>query len=99
MQIITVQQLKAKINNGEPLQLIDVREPHEHEAANIGGTLIPLNTITQNINEIATDKPVVFYCRVGVRSQIAIQRLEEKFPFQNLYNLQGGIEAWLKSKA
>jgi len=96
MKSITAIALKEKIENGEDFQLIDVREPYEHEAFNIGGQLIPLNEITQHINEIVTDKPVVIYCRKGIRSQVAIQRLQQKMPFTNLYNLIGGTEAWKK---
>ncbi len=57
---------------------------------------MPLNEITQHIDKIVTDKPVIFYCRKGIRSQLAIQRLQEKFPFTNLVNLIGGTEAWRK---
>lgn len=96
MKSVTVTELKAKIENGEDFQLIDVREPYEHEEFNIGGLLIPLNQITQQLDKIATDKPVLIYCRKGIRSQIAIQRLQQKFPFTNLYNLIGGTEAWEK---
>ena len=88
--------LKQKIDNAEDFQLIDVREPYEHEEFNIGGQLIPLNEICQHIDSIATNKPVIIYCRKGIRSQIAIQRLQEKFPFTNLINLIGGTEAWRK---
>jgi rhodanese-related sulfurtransferase len=96
MKSITVIALKEKINNAENFQLIDVREPYEHEDFNIGGELIPLNEIAQQLDRIATDKPVIIYCRKGIRSQIAIQRLQEKFPFPNLINLIGGTEAWRK---
>ena len=96
MKSITAILLKQKIDSGEDFQLIDVREPYEHEEFNISGQLIPLNEITQHINEIATNKPVIIYCRKGIRSQIAIQRLQEKFPFTNLINLIGGTEAWRK---
>jgi rhodanese-related sulfurtransferase len=96
MNSITAIALKQKIVNAEFFQLIDVREPFEHEEFNISGQLIPLNEIAQNIDLIATDKPVIIYCRKGIRSQIAIQRLQEKFPFNNLYNLIGGTEAWKK---
>jgi rhodanese-related sulfurtransferase len=96
MKSITVTALKEKINNAENFQLIDVREPYEHEDFNIGGELIPLNEIAQQLDRIATDKPVIIYCRKGIRSQIAIQRLQEKFPFPNLINLIGGTEAWRK---
>lgn len=96
MNSISVQQLKQKIESHEDFQLIDVREPDEHEEFNIGGELIPLSLITQQTTNISTHKPVIIYCRKGIRSQIAIQRLQEKFPFQNLINLIGGTEAWKK---
>ena len=96
MNSINVQQLNEWLKAGKEMQLIDVREPHEHEAFNLGGKLIPLSVITANSELIETGIPVVVYCRVGVRSQIAIQRLEGKFSFQNLLNLAGGTEAWKK---
>jgi rhodanese-related sulfurtransferase len=96
MKSITVTALKVKIDDGEDFQLIDVREPYEHKELNINGQLIPLNEITQKLDKIATGKPVIIYCRRGIRSQIAIQRLQQKFPFSNIYNLVGGIEAWEK---
>jgi rhodanese-related sulfurtransferase len=88
--------LKEKIENAEDFQLIDVRESYEHAEFNIGGQLIPLNEIIQQVNKISTDKPVILYCRKGIRSQVAIQRLQQKFPFTNLFNLIGGTEAWKK---
>jgi len=96
MQSITAAALQQKINDKEDFQLIDVREPEEHAEFNIGGELIPLGEIIQQIKKIATDKPVVIYCHRGIRSQVAIQRLQEKFPFQNLINLIGGTAAWEK---
>ncbi len=94
MKSITVAELWQLINSKEDVQLIDTREPYEHEAYNIGGTLIPLGDITKQIHLIDKQKPVVLYCRIGIRSQVAIQRLQEKFPFKNLINLAGGTEAW-----
>ena len=96
MNSITAIALKEKIDNASDFQLIDVREVYEHEEFNIGGELIPLNEIAQQVKKIATDRPVILYCRKGIRSQIAIQRLQEKFHYQNLYNLIGGTEAWKK---
>lgn len=96
MNSITVQQLKEKIENGDDFQLIDVREPDEHEEFNIGGELIPLGFITQHTATISKNKPVIIYCRKGIRSQFAIQRLQEKYPYTNLINLVGGTEAWKK---
>ena len=96
MNSITASALKQKIENKEDFQLIDVREPDEHNEFNIGGQLIPLNAIVQQVEKIDTAKPVIFYCRKGIRSQVAIQRLQDKFPFTNLFNLIGGTEAWKK---
>jgi adenylyltransferase/sulfurtransferase len=94
MKEISVQELQKLRGNGEAFQLIDVREPFEFEIAEIGGTLIPLKEVTDRMDEIAFDKKVVVHCRSGVRSAKAIKRLEDKYGFQNLYNLKGGILAW-----
>lgn len=91
---ITVIKLSELLHTKENFQLIDTREPHEHAEFNLGGILIPLGDIIKNIEQIEKEKPVVLYCRHGIRSQIAIQRLKEKFPFKNLINLIGGTEAW-----
>jgi rhodanese-related sulfurtransferase len=99
MKSITAAELKLWIENKNDFQLIDVREPEEHDAFNIGGELIPLGEIIQQAPKIATNKPVVIYCRKGIRSQIAIQRLQEKFSFSNLSNLVGGTEAWKRAFA
>jgi adenylyltransferase/sulfurtransferase len=96
MQSITSSALKQKLDDKEDLQLIDVREDYEHEAFNIGGELIPLGTIIQQASRIEKNKPVIIYCQKGIRSQIAIQRLQEKFMFTNLINLIGGMDAWRK---
>ena len=94
MQSITPRQLKEFLDKPETIQLIDVREPNEHDVFNIGGELIPLENITKQLDRIQQDKPVILYCRKGLRSAIAIQRLQERFPFHNLINLVGGMEAW-----
>jgi adenylyltransferase/sulfurtransferase len=91
---ITVATLFQMIKEQQVFQLIDVREQDEHNEFNIGGTLIPFGQITRNLYSIAKDKPVIFYCRKGIRSQFAIQKLQEKYPFNNLVNLIGGTEAW-----
>ena len=93
---ITVTELAGLIENKTDFQLIDVREPDEHEEFNIGGELIPLGEIVHQVQKLSAGKPVIIYCRKGIRSQIAIQRLQEKFAFTNLSNLIGGTEAWKK---
>lgn len=94
MKEISVQELKAKIDNKEDFQLIDVREPHEIEVAQIGGEHIGLSEIINRRGEISKDKQVIIHCRSGARSGNAVQALEGNFGFDNLYNLTGGILAW-----
>lgn len=94
MNNITVTQLRQMMHAGTDFQLIDVREEDEHLAFNIGGELMPLPQLMRYRDQIATNKPVVFYCRRGIRSQFAIQKLLRLFPYSNLYNLTGGTEAW-----
>jgi len=97
MKSITSTELQQLMASQKDFQLIDVREPDEHAAFNIGGQLIPLGEISRQVELIDPNKPVVIYCRKGIRSQFAIQKLEDKFPFQNLYNLIGGTEAWKRT--
>jgi adenylyltransferase/sulfurtransferase len=96
MKEITVQDLKAKMNAGDDFQLIDVREPHEAEIAQIGGELIPMGEVLSNIDKISRDKMVVIHCRSGARSGTIVNALEAQHGFTNLYNLKGGILAWAR---
>jgi len=92
---ITPRELSDWQVRGEQFQLIDVREPHEYQIANIGGELIPLSTIGANADRISRDKKVVVHCKMGSRSAKAIRELEEKYGFTNLYNLKGGILSYI----
>jgi len=94
MKEITVLELKAKLDKKEDFQLIDVREQNEKDFADIGGELIPMNTIPQNVDKINKGKEVVVYCRSGARSGQVVQFLEQNHGFQNVFNLKGGILAW-----
>lgn len=91
---ITAKELYDWQVRGEDIQIIDVREPHEYEIANIGGELIPLATVSFNQDKIDRNKKVIVHCKMGGRSTKAIRELEEKFGFTNLYNLKGGILAY-----
>jgi len=92
---VTVKELYDWQVKGEKFQLIDVREPHEYDIVNIGGELIPVGTIGANGDKIDTDRKVVVHCKSGARSARAIRELEEKFGYNNLYNLKGGILAYI----
>ncbi len=74
-------------------QLIDVREEDEFSSKNIGGHLIPLSALEFRFPEIKKDKTVVVHCQSGARSRKAILLLQEKYGYQNLLNLKGGINA------
>jgi len=99
MKSITSIELFQLLNAGADIQLIDVREPDEHQAFDIGGKLIPLSQIIQQLEQVDQHRPVILYCRKGIRSQIAIQRLQQKMPFTNLVNLTGGLDDWKKQFA
>jgi adenylyltransferase/sulfurtransferase len=90
---ITVKELKARIDAGENVQLIDVREPYEYQIAQIGGKLIPQNDVPNRLAEIDRDREVVVHCRSGARSQrIAEFLVQAGYP--KVVNLAGGILAW-----
>ena len=96
MNNITVEELKKRLDAGEELNIVDVREPHEKAEFNIGGVLIPLGQIqSMQIDEIEDlkDKEVILYCRSGNRSGQACMFLEA-MGFKNTKNLVGGILAW-----
>ena len=90
MKNIDYEQLKDWIKNEKQFQLIDVREADEHALFNIGGTLIPLSKFIK-IKDLDTSMPIVVYCKRGIRSQIAIQRLTPRFPEADFYNLDKGV--------
>jgi len=90
----TVTELKKMMDNKEDFQLIDVREPHEFEIANLSGELIPMGEVPANIDKISKDKPVVIHCRSGARSGRICDYLEQNYGYTNLYTLKEGILAW-----
>ncbi|MEJ1238183.1 molybdopterin-synthase adenylyltransferase MoeB [Chryseolinea sp. T2] len=82
--------------SGLDYQIIDVREPHEYQIVNIGAELIPLGSIVDNVAKIDRKRKVVVQCKTGNRSGKAIRELEDKFGFENLYNLKGGILGYIR---
>lgn len=90
---VSVKELKRRMDAGEDVFVLDVREPHEYQIANIGAKLIPQNDVPQRLAEIDRNREIVVHCRSGARSQ----RIAE-FLVQNGYtrvsNLAGGILAW-----
>lgn len=96
MQIITPEELKARLDAGEKINLVDCREPHENAEFNIGGHLIPLGRIqTMQTDELddLREEEVIIYCRSGQRSMMACMFLDT-LGFKNTKNLAGGMLAW-----
>src|SRR3954451_15327966 len=97
MRHITVEELKARIDAGEELNIIDVREDYERADFNIGGTHLKLGNIqAMAIDEIQDlkDKEVIIYCRSGNRSQVAAHILDQ-LGFKNTVNVSGGMLDWV----
>lgn len=94
IKTIDVVELKKMMDEKKPFQLIDCREPDEYEFCNIGGELMPMNDIVENVEKIRRDIPAIIMCRSGRRSADVVVELQQRFGFTNLYNLNGGILAW-----
>ncbi len=96
MTTITVEEVKARLDAGEKLHIVDVREPHENTEFNIGGLLLPLGMVqTMQLDEIEAlkEEEVIMYCRSGNRSGQACQILDMA-GFKNTKNLVGGMLNW-----
>ncbi|MFX1251871.1 MAG: molybdopterin-synthase adenylyltransferase MoeB [Promethearchaeota archaeon] len=94
---ILPEELSELLEKGVPLQLIDVREPHEREISKIpGSVLMPLNRVTEMANALDKDQLTVVYCKSGVRSANAIIQLKQQLKFTKILNLAGGVNGWAK---
>ncbi len=90
---ITVKELKQRIDGGENLQIIDVREPFEYDIANIGAKLVPQNDVPNRLAEIDRDREVIVHCKAGGRSQKIAEFLKQS-GYSHVVNVAGGILAW-----
>ena len=91
---ITVRELKDRLDKGDKVFLLDVREPHEFSMARIeGSTLIPLGTLPQSLNQLDPADEIVALCHKGMRSADAVGFLLQQ-GFSKVKNLVGGIDAW-----
>ncbi len=91
---ITVRELKDRLDKGDKVFLLDVREPHEFSMAKIeGSTLIPLGTLPQSLNQLDPTDEIVALCHKGMRSADAVGFLLQQ-GFSDVKNLIGGIDAW-----
>jgi adenylyltransferase/sulfurtransferase len=91
---ITVSELKARMDKGDKIFLLDVREPHEYSMAKIeGSVLIPLGQVPHSLKQLDPSAEIVAYCHKGMRSADAVGFLLQQ-GFSNVKNLIGGIDAW-----
>ena len=90
---ITPRELKVRLDRGDDLFILDVREPHEYQICNIGGYLIPLGDLSRRVSELDSSREIVAHCRSGKRSAEASEFLRQA-GFRKVLNLKGGILAW-----
>ena len=91
---ITVRELKNRLDKGDKVFLLDVREPHEYSLAKIeGSVLIPLGELPSSLEKLDQDAEIVALCKMGMRSADAVMFLLQQ-GFSNVKNLVGGIDAW-----
>jgi molybdopterin/thiamine biosynthesis adenylyltransferase/rhodanese-related sulfurtransferase len=90
---ISVEELKSRLDRGEDVLIVDVREPHEYAIVNMGGKLIPLNDLPRQVNELDSAREIVVHCHHGTRSARAVEMLRQ-LGFRKVRNLVGGIDRW-----
>src|ERR1700722_2377533 len=90
---ITPRELKIRLDRGDDLYILDVREPHEYQICNLGGHLIPLGDLSKRASELDSSREIVAHCRSGKRSAEAVEFLQ-RAGFRKVLNLKGGILAW-----
>jgi len=90
---ITARELKQRLDQGDDLFILDVREPHEYQICNLRGHLIPLGELPRRVHELDSSHEIVAHCRSGKRSAEAVDFLR-KAGFRKIYNLRGGILSW-----
>jgi adenylyltransferase/sulfurtransferase len=90
---ITVEEFKRRLDHGDDVFILDVREPHEYQICNLGGYLMPLGDVPKRVHELDSSREIVVHCRSGVRSAKAVDFLRQA-GFRKVQNLAGGILAW-----
>jgi rhodanese-related sulfurtransferase len=90
---IQVEELKQRLDHGDELFLLDVRDEYEYEITNIGGHLIPLAQLQKRLDELSPAEEIVAVCKKGPRGVKAVEYLQ-KHGFTKVSNLRGGLHAW-----
>ena len=90
---LTAAELKQRLDAGDDLYILDVREPHEFQICNLNGHLIPLGELPRRVHELDSAHEIVAHCKSGKRSAQAVDFLRQA-GFRKIYNLRGGILSW-----
>ena len=90
---ITARELKQRLDQGDELFILDVREPHEYQICNLKGHLIPIGELPRRVHELDSSHEIVAHCRTGKRAAQAVDFLR-KAGFRKVLNLRGGILSW-----
>ena len=94
MRLISALELHHAMKQGQSFEIIDIREPYEYAAANIGSTHIPMGEICNRTTELPTHSNIVIMCRSGKRAEAVANILMTEFSIPNVFVLDGGILAW-----
>ena len=94
MQIISALELHHAMQKGQEFEIVDVREPYEYDACNIGSVHIPMGEICNRIADLPKNKKIVIMCRSGKRAEAVANILMTDYSISNVYILDGGILAW-----
>ena len=94
MRIISALELHEAMQKGQEFEIVDVREPYEYDACNIGSVHIPMGEICNRIADLPKNKNIVIMCRSGKRAEAVANMLMTDYSISNVYILDGGILAW-----
>jgi len=94
MRIISALELNDAMKKGQEFEIVDVREPYEYDACNIGSVHIPMGEICNRLEDLPKDKNIVIMCRSGKRAEAVANILITDHSISNVYILDGGILAW-----
>ena len=94
MRIISALELHEAMQKGQEFEIVDVREPYEYDACNIGSLHIPMGEICNRIADLPKNKNIVIMCRSGKRAEAVANILMTDYSISNVYILDGGILAW-----
>lgn len=99
MKAISPEELQAWIQSDKDMQIVDIREAYEYEDGHLDALHLPMDTVVDQLEQLAKDKPVVMYCKSGKRASAMVYMLEKMYGFENLLVLEGGYDAFVSEPA